>query len=133
MCLSLSLSLLKMLYFTVSLTLYFRHILACSRFIQPYLFLLRHARACYKRRTPAYLGTLCFRYIQSYNVRHIEVYLPTFGYILVDSGILRVLAQLDMFMYIKAYSELTAYSDIFRTADLFSQFQTLLKSSSCIF
>ena len=36
--------LLKMLYFTVFLTLYFRHILACSRFIQPYLVLLRHIR-----------------------------------------------------------------------------------------
>ena len=37
-------SLLKMLYFTVSLTLYLRHILAFSRFIQPYLFLLRYIK-----------------------------------------------------------------------------------------
>ena len=35
-------SLLKMLDFTASSTLYFRLILACSRFIQPYLFFLRH-------------------------------------------------------------------------------------------
>ena len=74
-----------------------------------------------------------FRYIQSYNVRHIELYLPTFGYILVDSGIFRILAQLDMFIYIKAYSEPMAYSAIFRTVDIFRQFQTLLKSNSCIF
>ena len=59
--------------------------------------------------------------------------MPTFGYILVDSGIFRILAQLDMFKYIKSYSELMAYSAIFRTADIFSQFQTLLKSNSCIF
>ena len=38
-------SVLKMLYFTVSLTLYFRHILAFSRFVQPYLFLLRHIKS----------------------------------------------------------------------------------------
>ena len=37
-------SVLKMLYFTVPLTLYFRHILACSRFIHPYLFLLKHIK-----------------------------------------------------------------------------------------
>ena len=37
-------SLLKMLYFTVSLILNFRHIMTCSRFIQPYLFLLRHIK-----------------------------------------------------------------------------------------
>ena len=36
--------LLKMLCFTVSLTLYFRLILARSRFIQPYLLLLRHIK-----------------------------------------------------------------------------------------
>ena len=66
---------------------------------------------------------LCLRYIQSYNVRHIEVYLPTFGYILVDSGIFRILAQLDMFMYIKAYSEPMDYSAIFRTVDIFSPFR----------
>ena len=38
-------SVLKMLYlFTESLTLHFRIILACSRFIQPYLFLLRNTK-----------------------------------------------------------------------------------------
>ena len=83
-------------------------------------------------RAPTYLGTLCFRHIQLYNVRHIEIYLPTFGYILVDSGICRILAQLNMFMYIKAYSEPMTYSAIFRTVDIFNQFQTLLKSNSCI-
>ena len=40
-------------------------------------------------------------------------------------GIFRMIqAQLDLFMYIKAYSEPMAYSGIFRTADIFSQFQT---------
>ena len=84
--------------------------------------------------TPVSLGTLLsgiFSYI--HNVRHIEAYFPTFGYILADSGIFRILAQLDIFMYIKAYSEPMAYSGIFKTADRFSQFQTLLKSNSCIF
>ena len=84
-------------------------------------------------RAPAYLSTLCFSYIQSYNVRHIEVYLPTFGYILVDSGIFRILAQLDMFIYIKVYSEPMVYSVIFRNDDIFRQFQTLLKRNSCTF
>ena len=51
-----------------------------------------------------------------------EVNLPTFGYILADSGIFRILAQLDIFMY-KAYSEPTAYSSIFRTIDIFKLFQ----------
>ena len=32
-------------------------------------------------------------------------------------------AQLDIFMYIKAYSEYMAYSGIFGTVDIFSQFQ----------
>ena len=32
-------------------------------------------------------------------------------------------AQLDIFMYIKAYSEYMAYSGIFRTGDIFSQLQ----------
>ena len=56
-----------------------------------------------------------------------------FGYILADSGIFRVLAQLDIYMYIKAYSEPMAYSGIFRTVNIFSQFQTLFKSNSGIF
>ena len=50
-----------------------------------------------------------------------------------DLGIFRMLAQLDVFMYIQAYSEPIAYSDIFRIVDIFSQFQTLLKSKFCIF
>ena len=45
----------------------------------------------------------------------------------------RILAQLDLFMYIKAYSEPMAYSAIFRTVDIFSQFKILLKINSCIF
>ena len=49
--------------------------------------------------------------------------MPSFGYILADSGIFRILSQLDIFMYIKAYSEPMTYSDIFRTIDIFSQFQ----------
>ena len=36
-------------------------------------------------------------------------------------------------MYIKAYSEPITYSGIFKTAEVFSQFQTLLKSILCIF
>ena len=63
----------------------------------------------------------------------IELYLSTFGYILVDSGMFRILAQIDMFTYIKAYSKPMAYSAIFRTVGIFRQFQTLLKGNSCIF
>ena len=37
-------SFLKILYFTESLTLHFRLILTCSRFIQSYLFLLRNTK-----------------------------------------------------------------------------------------
>ena len=42
--------------------------------------------------------------------------MPTFGYVLADSGIFRVLAQLHIFMYIKAYSDqnlrlIKAYSE----------------------
>ena len=66
-------------------------------------------------------------------MRYIEGYLPTFGFILADLGRFRVLAQLYIFMYIKAYSEPMAYWGIFRTADIFSQFQILLKSNSWIF
>ena len=130
----------------MSLALYFRHILACSRLIQPYLFLLRYIKnpSILKNillqryadiitlfRALTYLGTSYFRHIQLNNVRHIEVYLPTFEYVLVDSGIFRILAQLDKFMNIMAYSEPLAYLAIFRTADIFSQFQTLLKNNSC--
>ena len=49
--------------------------------------------------------------------------MPIFGYILADSGIFRIMAQLDIFMYIKAYSELLVYLGIFRTIGKFSQFQ----------
>ena len=59
--------------------------------------------------------------------------LSIFGYILADLGIFRILAQLDIFMYIKAYSYHMAYSSIFKTVVIFSQFQTLLKSNSYIF
>ena len=51
--------------------------------------------------------------------------MPTFGYIMIDSGIFTILAQLDMFIYIKAYSEPMAYSAILRTIDIFRQFQTV--------
>ena len=111
----------------MSLTLNFRHILACLRPIQPYSFLVGHIKnpsilriilllpqlGIRLFRTPGYLGTLCLRHIK--NVRHIEAYLPAFGYILADSSIFRVLAQLDIFMYIKAYSKTIAYSVIFWT------------------
>ena len=40
-----------------------------------------------------------------HNVRHIETYLPTFSYILADSGIFKNLVQLDIFTYVQAYSE----------------------------
>ena len=43
--------------------------------------------------------------------------MPTFGYISADSGIFRILAQLDIFMYIKAYSEPIVSSGIFRNVD----------------
>ena len=49
--------------FTVSLTLYFRHILAYLRLIQPYLFLSAISR------TLAYLGTFCFSHTQAYSKR----------------------------------------------------------------
>ena len=67
------------------------------------------------------------------NVRHIEIYLSIFGYILADSNIFRVLAKLDIFMYVKSYSEPMTYSGVFRTVDIFTLFQTLLRSISCIF
>ena len=43
---------------------------------------------------------------------------------LVDPGIFRILVQIDIFMHIKSYSESMVYSAIFRTIDVFSQFQT---------
>ena len=53
--------------------------------------------------------------------------MPTIGYISPDSDIFKILAQLDIFMYIKVYSKPMAYSGIFRTAEKISQFQTLEK------
>ena len=55
-----------------------------------------------------------------HNVRHIEIYLSIFGYILADSNIFRVLAKLDIFMYVKSYSEPVTYSGVFRTVDIFT-------------
>ena len=46
--------------------------------------------------------------------------MPPFGYISVDSSIFRILALLEIFMYIKAYSKLMAYLGIFRTIDICS-------------
>ena len=51
----------------------------------------------------------------------------TLRYILADSGIFGVLAQLGIFMYIEAYSEPMAYSGLFRTVDIISQSQTLFQ------
>ena len=59
----------------------------------------------------------------THNNIHIEVYLPTFGCILENSGIIRIAAQVDIFMYIKTYSEPTPYSEIFRTIERSSLFQ----------
>ena len=55
-----------------------------------------------------------------HNVRHIEIYLSIFGYILADSNIVRVLAKLDIFMYVNAYSEPITDSGVFRTVDIFT-------------
>ena len=55
------------------------------------------------------------------NVRHIQAYLPTCGYISASSGMFRILTQLNIFMYINAYSETMAYSG--KLKDIFSQFQ----------
>ena len=44
-------------------------------------------------------------------------------HISADLRIFRILAQSDIFMYIKTYSEPIAFSGIFRTIDTFSQFQ----------
>ena len=48
--------------------------------------------------------------------------MPTFGCISADSSIFRILAQLDIFMYIKTYSDPMVYSGLFKTDDIFSQF-----------
>ena len=61
-------------------------------------------------------------YSHIHNPRYIEVYLLTFGRILTDSVIFRILTQLDIFMFNKAYSKPTAHSGTFRNVDIFSQF-----------
>ena len=56
------------------------------------------------------------------NAGDIERYLPIFGYILADSAMFRILARLDIFMYIKAYSKpwlIQTYSCSY----IFTQFQ----------
>ena len=50
--------------------------------------------------------------------------MPIFGYILADSSIFRILAQVDTFMYIMVYSEPRVYSGTSRTIDKLSQFRT---------
>ena len=73
--------------------------------------------------TQVSLGTLLsgiFSYI--HNVRHIEAYFPTFGYILADSGIFRILTQTYLCTLrhiqnpwlIQTYSKLLAYLASFR-------------------
>ena len=44
-------------------------------------------------------------------------------YVSVDSSIFRILAQFNKFMYMKTCSEPMAYSGIFRTVDIFCQFE----------
>ena len=63
-------------------------------------------------------------YSHIHNPRYIEVYLLTFGRILTNSVIFRILTQLDIFMFNKAYSKPTAHSGTFRNVDIFSQFHT---------
>ena len=65
--------------------------------------------------------TQTFSHIHS--IRYIKAYLPIFGYISADSGMFRVLEQWDIFIYIKTHSEHMAYSGIFETIDIFSQFR----------
>ena len=68
-------------------------------------------------------------YSHIHNVRHIEANFPTFGFISADLDIFRILVQLDIFMYIKAYSEPTAYSGLSRTVDIINQFHTRFSGS----
>ena len=76
-------------------TFYLRHILNATHNIQADASIFRF---------PTYSSTLCFRHIQLYlQGRYIEAYFFKFGYILADSGIFRILPQLDVFMYIEAY------------------------------
>ena len=143
----------------MSLTLYFRYILAYSRLIQTYLFFLRHIENPSIFRNVlfqpysgiSYILHIVFRQIQCYlelrlfctryisgifnhtqNVRRNGAYLPTLRYISTYLSIFRILAQLDIFKDIKAYSEPMAYSSISRAVVIFSQFQTVIKISSCI-
>ena len=62
-------------------------------------------------------------YSAIFNVRHIEEYLPTFGYISTDSGIFRILTQFHIFMYVQAYLQCMPYPGIFRSIDIFIHFQ----------
>ena len=56
-----------------------------------------------------------------------------FEYVSADLNIFRIFEQLDIIVYINANSDRMAYSGITVTVDIFSQFQSLLKSNSCIF
>ena len=56
-------------------------------------------------------------------IRNTEAYLPIFEYISADSGIFRIMAQLQMFLYTKTYSEPMTYSGIFTAVDTRSRFQ----------
>ena len=67
-------------------------------------------------------------YILTYTCPH-STYLGRFRHIQNPTKV----RLTHLFMYMKAYSKPMAYSAIFRTVDIFSQFQTLLKSNSCIF
>ena len=64
--------------------------------------------------------------------------MPTIGYILADSGIFRILAPLNIFIFSKAYLEPMAYSGIFRTiyctylVSFRYVVKVLLKSNFCI-
>ena len=60
-----------------------------------------------------------------HSVRHSEIYLPTFGYIWADQPYSEswLIFMLDIFLYIKLYSEPMTYLGIFSTAGIFSQFQ----------
>ena len=67
----------------------------------------------YSKRYTQHLGR--FNHIQNPGIsRHIWIYYA-------DSGMFGILT--DIFIYIKAYSELMVYSGIFKTIDIFSQIQ----------
>ena len=56
-----------------------------------------------------------------HKVKHIEIYLPTFKYILAHSCIFRILTYSCILG--RVYLEPMAYSGIFGTIDMFNQFQ----------